>query len=570
MEEKEPLEGAEQQPSPQEQPDNSYYTDLVAKAEEIKLMTDWQLGALEFENLRIKWGEGPAIDDEVKKELYAQVSEAQKVFNEARKAYYEKQNERRAANLEKREGLIKRLSELVEQKKWGQFNEAASLQRKFEDIRPLPPEAEQQNGRFQALMDEFEKHKVEHLVKLREKEEENLLGKLAILDKIKALVATINAETTDWDRLDQQIEEFANQWKKVGRVAKEKSDEVWEQYKTARDNFTAKKLEFNTAFKAELEKNIKSKEAIIAKATALLEESDLALASKEMNILHRRWRDSGPVPKEKSDELWNAFKEVFEKFDGIRDENIEVIRAAEQQNYEAKEALCERAEAMAADEGSLNQKDLIEKLYNEWNALGPVPKRKTKTIWKRFKKAIDALQKNRRNHFKQLRSEQKDNLQRKRDITAKILELAEAEDKEAALAEVKTLQQEFGSIGFVPIKFKNKAWDEYRAACDAFFNALRGSKRTGSGGPRSGGPVSEDRQMQNELFRLRKEAEKINETILQYADTKTYIKPNKSGMALRDELQGKIDKAQEELDAKNAEIEKIRRSLDELDTSQND
>ncbi|MCH8524759.1 MAG: DUF349 domain-containing protein [Balneolales bacterium] len=569
MEEKEPLEGEQQQPSAQEQPDHTYYTDLVAKAETIKAMTDWQLGALEFENLRIKWGEGPAIDDEEKKELFAKVLEAQKEFSEARKAYYEKQNERKAANLEKREGLLKRLTELVEQKKWGQFNEVASIQRKFEDIRPLPPEAEAQNAAFNTLLEEFEKHKVEHLVKLREKEEENLLGKLAILDKIKAVVEGISETTKDWDNLDKQVEDLATQWKKVGRVAKEKSDEIWDQYKSARDAFTAKKMEFNSAFKAELEKNIKAKEGIIAKAESLLEETDLAVASKEMNILHRRWRDSGPVPKEQSDELWSKFKEVFEKFDVIRDENIDVIRAAEQENYDAKVALCERAEALAEDESSINQKDLIEKLYNEWNNLGPVPKRKTKTIWKRFKKAIDTLQKSRRNHYKQLRFEQKENLQRKREITEKITSLAEAENKEEALAEVKALQQEFGEIGFVPIKFKNKAWDEYRAACDTFFNALRSSNKggaaTGGGGTRSSAPVSENRQMQNEIFRLRKEADKINETILQYSDTKTYIKPNKSGMALRDELQAKIDKAQEDLDAKNAEIEKIKRTMEDMD-----
>jgi hypothetical protein len=575
LEEKEPLEGAEQQPSANEQPDNSYYTDLVAKAEAIKAMTDWQLGALEFENLRMKWSEGPAYEDEEKKELFAKVLEAQKEFAEARKAYYERQNERKALNLEKREGLVKRLAELVEQKKWGQFNEVASLQRKFEDIRPLPAETEEQNARFTALIDEFEKHKVEHLVKLREKEEENLIGKFAILDKIKALVDRIGAETTDWDSLDKQVEDLATQWKKVGRVAKEKSDEVWDQYKNVRDTFTAKKLEFNTAFKAELDKNIKAKEAIIAKAEALIEEKDLAVASKEMNILHRRWRDSGPVPKDQSDELWNTFKEVFEKFDVIRDDNIEVIRAAEQENYDAKVTLCERAEALANDENSINQKDIIEKLYSEWNNLGPVPKRKTKTIWKRFKKAIDALQKTRRNHFKQLRFEQKENLQRKREITEKIAALAEAESKEEALTEVKELQQEFGEIGFVPIKVKNKVWDEYRAACDAFFNALRSSNKGGSthhhggagGGGRSGAPLSENRQMQNEIFRLRKEADKINETILQYSDTKTYIKPNKSGMVLIDELQGKIDQAQVELEAKNAEIEKIRRDIEDLDKS---
>ena len=578
MESKEPLEGAET-PDQNEQHDASFYHELVEKATGLKSINDWQLGTMEFENIRMKWGEGPEIEDEEKKELFATVLDAQKEFNEARRAYYEKQNERKAANLEKREKFITRLNEIVEQKKWSQFNEVASLQRKFEDVRPLPPDAESQNGRFNALLEEFNKHKVEYLVKIREKEEENLMVKLTILDKVKDIAKGINAETSDWKSLDEQFDNLSDQWKKVGRVVKEKSDEIWEQYKEARDTYLAKKLEFNSEYKAELEKNIKAKETLIAKAEELSNEEDLAVASKEMNILHRRWRETGPVSKDVSEELWTRFKTIFDKFNEVRNENIDEIRAKEQENYETKVALCERAEALVDDESAVNRRDVIEKLYSEWNAIGPVPKRKTKTIWKRFKNAIDTLQKKRRSFFKDQRQEQKDNFQKKREIIDKITAFSEAEDKEAALPSVKELQQEFSEIGFVPIKQKNRIWDEYRAACDLFYNALRssnqksGSSHTSHGGGGSNVPSgarSEVKQKQSEIFRLRKEADKLNEVILQFSDTKTYIKPNKKGLALRNEIQEKIDKAQSELDSKTAAIESIKQEIEALSNSEND
>ncbi|MCH8495467.1 MAG: DUF349 domain-containing protein [Balneolales bacterium] len=576
MESKEPLEGAET-PDQNEQHDASFYHELVEKATGLKSINDWQLGAMEFENIRLKWGEGPEIEDEKKKELYATVLEAQKEFNEARRAYYEKQNERKAANLEKREKFITRMNEIVEQKKWSQFNEVASLQRKFEDVRPLPPEAESQNSRFNALVDEFNKHKVEYLVKIREKEEENLMVKLTILDKVKDLAKGISAETSDWKSLDEQFDSLSDQWKKVGRVVKEKSDEIWEQYKVARDSYLGKKLEFNTEYKAELEKNIKAKETLIAKAEELSNEEDLAIASKEMNILHRRWRETGPVPKAVSEELWTRFKTIFDKFNEVRNENIDEIRAKEQEHYDTKVALCEKAETLVDDDAAVNRKDVIEKLYNEWNAIGPVPKRKTKTIWKRFKNAIDSLQKKRRSFFKEQRQEQKDNLQKKRDIIDKIAAFSEAEDKEAALPTVKELQQEFNEAGFVPIKQKNKVWDDYRAACDLFYKALRSSNQGGSGHSHGGGGShvpsgarSEVKQKQSEIFRLRKEADKLNEVILQFSDTKTYIKPNKKGLILREEIQEKIDKAQAELDTKNATIESIRQEIETLSNSEDE
>jgi hypothetical protein len=572
------MDGAEQ-PVQNEQ-DFAYYNELAEKARQLSTTTDWQLGSMEFENIRLKWSEGPQVDDEQKKVLFTEVQEAQKTFDEARKAWYERQNERKAANLEKREALITRLREVIEQKRWSQFNEVAALQRKFEDVRPLPPSAESQNERFNALLDTFNKHKVDYLVKMREKEEENLMIKLTILDKIKGVAKAAGPGTTDWKRLDEDIEALSQQWRKVGRVVKEKSDEIWQQYKDARDAYLAHKMEHNKEYKAELEKNTKLREQLVASAEELLKEEDLALASKEMNILHRRWKESGPVPKEQSDELWDKFKALFDKFNEVRNENIDEIRAKEQENLDLKEALCAKAESWLNDESDVNRKDIIENLYQEWNAIGPVPKRRTRKLWKRFKDAIDGIQKKRREHFKDLRNEQKDNLRRKREITERVTALSEQEDKEEALVEVKALQQEFMALGYVPIKFKNKVWDDYRAACDVFFKALRSSGRQSGGNTEftsrapsrsaQSAPVGiqgEIKHRQNEIFRLRKESDKLNETILQYSDTKTYIKPNKKGMQLRDEIQEKIDKAQEQVDKKNVEIEALKREIDEIGKS---
>lgn len=548
-----------------------YYTDLVDKAEELKSGTDWSLGSNEFENIRLKWGEGPALeDDETKKELYAKILAAQQEFNQAKKAYYEKLNDRKQANLERREEYIKKLSDIVERKKWSAFGEVSTLQRKFEETRPLPADTESQNQRFQDLLAVFEEGKVKYVVESRQKEEENLMIKLMILDKLQQVKSRATEETKDWQVLDKEIEDLSQQWRKVGRVVKEKSDEIWEKFKQTRDEYTALKYEHNKEFRSVLEKNLKTKLALCEKAEALIEEKDLAVASKEINILYKRWKEVGPVSREDSDAIWERFKKAYDAISEIRNANLDTIREIENENLKLKEALCEKVENLAdSDE---NQKDLVEALFNEWNALGPVPKRKTRKVWLRFKSAIDKILEKRRNHFKQLRSEQKDNLNLKREIITKITELAKAEDKEVALAEVKSLQDEFQKIGFVPIKLKNKIWDEYRAACDEFYKVYRqqsvntrpAHRSTSHDSSEAGGARAELRNKQNELFRLRKECEKLNDTILQYADTKTYIKPNKKGMALIDELQSKIDAAKEELNKKSAELERLRQEIEEI------
>ena len=569
MENKENMEDQNEQTFHQT-PDESYYIDLVNKANDLNTNSDWQFVAMEFENIRAKWSEGPEIDTDRKKELYAEITAANEAFNQTKKDHYEKQQERKKINLERREGYLEKLRAIVEAKRWSAFNEVYSIQKKFEDTRPLPANADVQNEEFNKLMDTFNEGKVEYLVKARQKEEENLMIKLAILDKMESIIKTISKDTKDWVNIENEIEGLSTQWKKVGRVIKEKSDEAWERYKSLRDQYFGLKMEFNSEYRGELEKNLKIKTSLCEKAEALLNEKDLAVASKEINLLNKRWKETGPVLREKSDELWERFKAVIDKFSEIRNENLDTIREIEQKNLELKEALCEKAEQIAQTEGAEEQREIIEKLFQQWNAIGPIPKRKTKKIWARFKKAIDSIQDQRRSFFKQQRVEQKENLAKKRAFIDKIIELAAAENLEEALTEVKQIQSDFQNVGFVPIKQKNKIWEEYRSACDVFFKALRASgshsqspdkSHTHSGGNAS---RSELKQKQQELYKLKKECDKLNDIILQYADTKTYIKPNKKGIALIEEIQQKIDVAKEQLNQKSEELEKVRQEIESM------
>jgi len=548
-------------------PDDSFYNELVSKANELKSSTDWQFAAGEFDLIRQKWSEGPEIDSDRKKELYAALTESMDTFAKARKENYEKVQERKKANVEKRDVLLQKFRNIVENKRWSAYNEVYALQRKFEEIRPLPANADIQNEAFEALLKVFNEGKVEYLVRVREKEEENLMGKLAILDKMESIINGLGKETSDWSKVDSDMETLSEQWKKVGRVVKEKSDEVWDKFKSSRDRYFALKLEFNEAYRGELVKNLKIKTQLADKAEALLKETDLALASKEMNILSKRWKEVGPVQRDVSDSVWERFKSATDAFSQIRNENLDTIRDTEQHNLDLKEALIAKAESILETNSADEQREVIEKLFQEWNAIGPIPKRKTKKVWSRFKMAIDKIQDQRRNYFKQQRLEQKDNLSLKREIINKISSLAGSENLEEALSQVKELQAEYQKIGFVPIKQKNKLWDDYRKACDLFYKNLRTSgsasrEKRSTYTPAETGSRAELKQKQQELFRLKKECDKLNETILQYADTKTYIKPNKKGQALIDDIQEKIDTAKVELAKKTEELDRLRLELE--------
>lgn len=542
----------------------SYYDALLARALELAESHDWQTGFDEFDILKTRWSEGPEVEDAAAKDAkYNELLEALKRYAERRKAHYDQLNERRAANAQRREDLIKRLADLIENKRWAQYAEVASIQHKFEEIRPLPADHEEQDKRFAALLETFNTHKVEYLVKVRQREDENLLLKLTILEKMKQHSASLG-ESTVWADADAELETLSDQWRKVGKVAKEKSDEVWEAFKSVRDAYSDLKLKYDSKYRSELEKNQQTRIELCEKAEALLKETDLAVAAKEMNLLHKRWKETGPTFRDQSEALWERFKAASDSFNNVKHENLDVIRDAEQHNYEAKEALCVKAEELISGESRDHGHDVVESLFKEWNAIGPVPRRKNKKIWARFKTAIDAYQTHRRQHFKQARIEQKDNLTRKREIIDKLLALAEAEVTDTTAAELKQLQQEFQAVGFVPIKLKEKIWSDYRAASDAVYKKVRAAEGPATPRPaQTSSPrpqphrASHAPEPRSDLYRLKKEAESVNEMMLHYIDAITYIKPNKSGNVLRDEIQAKIDAAKAQLDKLKAEIEAL-------------
>jgi hypothetical protein len=549
--------------------EEQYYLDLVAKAEEYARLDDWAHVPQLFGLLYDSWNEGPELGDQRKNELRNLVDAALQNFNQRKSEHYDHLKEKRQKNLDQRVSLLERLQKIVDQKRWQAAGEAASIRRKWDDLRQLPSGApvEEQNNAFNALMDTFDENRVDFLVRAREKEEENLIGKLVIMEKMGEVTAKAGPDTENWQQLDNEMEELTRQWRKIKHIPKEKEDEIWNRFKSVRDSYFLAKAEHDEAYKKELDKNIRIRQRLIRKAVALLEEKDLAKGVRTINRLHNEWKKTGPVPKELNDQLWEEFKTASDEFNKIKTENADLIREQESENYDRKVELCEKAEALSNADNWKTAADEMTQLLEQWKKIGPVPRKKNNTIWNRFRTAMDEFYKKRREYFKESRVDQKENLEKKKEIIGKILALAETEDADDAIGKVKPLQDEFKGIGFVPIKQKNSIWEEYKAALDKVYGKARSSHRGGGsdrgdrgdrgGRVRHGVPDSGDRRSQQEIFRLRRECDELRDTINRYNDTMTYIKPNKKGLELRQEIQNSIDEAEKTLQEKQSKIEEL-------------
>lgn len=545
-----------------------FYHALVQKARECREMSDLSMASHQLDDIRFKWSDGPDVEEEDSEQFRAFQSEIEEIKEEIkskRSEHYDEMTRRRNENLERKKEFIQKLKNIVEKKRWSAIGEVKRLQHRFEDIKNIPSEwhdsIEQQ---FATLLAAFDEGRVDYVVAQKEKEENNLIGKLAILDKMKQIVDGISKDAK-WDDLDRDFDGLLNQWKKIGRVAREKEQESWDSYHEVVNLYESKKYELNAEFKALMDKNIEERTKLCDAAEALMDTEDLAEGAREINHLHKEWKKYGPVPREHSEPLWQRFKAASDAFNKRKNDNLDVVREQENENLDEAMALIEKAKTFIDPDDYISASKEIDKISRAWKNLGPVPRKKSRQIWKDFKSVMDDFYKGKREFFKSQRQDQKSNLKAKRDVIDEIRKLAEHENAQEAVELVKPLQKKFNDIGWVPIKAKNKIWKQYQEACDLVYER---SRKEGGGSPGRGRSKAASHSSNDEIYQLKKEQEKLKEVVLHYSDTMTFIKPNKEGLKLRDDLQSKIDAAEKQIEEKQNKIDDLRRKESEKEDSE--
>ena len=549
----------------------AFYQQIAAKAEEIVKNDDWAFVSNEFANLALHLSDGPESSDEQAKEAISAFNTLRDDFEARRKAHYEEVNKRKEANLAAKKELLQQMNAIISEEKWTETKQVSQIKGKWESIKFLPQgEIEALNERFEALLTEFESHKVDRLVKKLEKEEENFTLKLLILEKMDAVNAKANSSEVNFEELNDEFQDLLVQWRKIGRVPAEKNQQAWDHFNKAQDTFNALRFKHDKKYRQSVERSLEKKKKLIAEAEALIDDDSIADAARRVNKLHKAWKKTGNLPQKEENELWDKFKAATDAFNERKAENLDLLREEEQKNYTAKLALVQRAKDVQDLENYDEGHKKLQQLMDEWKAIGPVPRKKSSKIWKQFKEAMDEFYNQRREHYKSVRKDQKQNYNEKKDIIGKLRELADAEDPAKAVEEAKKLQAQFKNIGHVPLKFKNKVWKEYREVCDAIYDNFRASgsdlgmeRKLASEGvnPESRKEII---KYQKQLEQLRKDVSKLESEMIQFEEAKTYFKPTNKGNKLRDELQGKVDAAAEKIAAKKATISELVRKINDL------
>jgi len=219
--------------------------------------------------------------------------------------------------------------------------------------------------------------------------------------------------------------------------------------------------------------NASAQEELIAQVEALRTEADLEKAANALRDLHVRWRDVAEAPRDQAEALWRRFKSTSDEIRARCGEFFAKQAEERAANLKLKEALCERAEALAGSTEWIKTAEELKRLQAEWKTIGPVSRKHAKSVWKRFRAACDAFFTRRQADLAERKRMWAANLERKQALCAQAETLAESTDWETAAAEVRRLQAEWKTIG--PVR-KNKSeaiWLRFRGACDHFFDRYK-------------------------------------------------------------------------------------------------
>lgn len=327
-------------------------------------------------------------------------------------------------------------------------------------------------GRFNKAFQLFKDNKAKFIEALEEQKQKNLATKNRIIEDLKNLVETESNLKT----LNDKFKEFQEEWKNVGPVPQTESTNLWQNYHFYVEKFFDI-LRMNKEARAiDLKKNLESKLQLCEKAESLLLVDSINQSFSELQALHAQWKEVGPVPEEKKEEVWERFKAASDKINQRRKEHYDQLLANEQNNYNAKVVLCEQAEEITSQPTENIKEyneisDKLTELLNMWKTLGPAPGKLNDEIWARFKSTLDKFFGQKKEYFQNIKDTQMQNYNQKLNLAIQAEGIADRTDWKQATADILALQTEWKSIGATPRKYSDQVWKRFRAACDKFFEA---------------------------------------------------------------------------------------------------
>ncbi len=328
---------------------------------------------------------------------------------------------------------------------------------------------------FDSYLKSIRENRQRHFRELEDQKNLNLQLKTELLERFRQLV-----DGEDSEHALRLFKDIQNEWKVIGPVAPGHVKTLWANYNALVDRFYDQRSIYFELKELDRKKNLELKQELCVRAERLLEVENLSEAVKELNELHNEFRHIGPVPIEDKDLVWQKFKAASDAVYSKRDVLVAKVQIELQDNFDKKEKINEEVALFAnfqtdrIKEWNQKTREIIE-IQKQWEAIGGVPRTKTRTVNKKFWGSFKSFFHNKNAFFKKLDEERSQNLALKTELLNKAIELKDSLEFEKASHELKALQVQWKAIGPVPEKQREKIFQEFKEACDFFFEKRRSS-----------------------------------------------------------------------------------------------
>ncbi len=332
---------------------------------------------------------------------------------------------------------------------------------------------------FDELYKTYKNRLNQHYKSLQKTLQDNLEKREAIVEELRNL---INPQESIKD-IVKHFNELREQWRALGPIPRDKYNIVWNNYHFHVENFYDFLHLDREARDLEFKHNLEQKQRIIDRVKELINEADIIKAFRELQDLHRIWKeDIGPVSRDVREAIWQEFSELTKKMHDRREELLLAQKAVEQQNADKKKEIIEQIQALVAQPGDSHgqwQKLMqhMEHLRNEFFAVGKAPSEVNEDLWTAFKNAVRDFNVAKNNYYKGLKNEQQSNYQIKLDLLQKANELKDSDDFAATTPLMKQIQEDWKKVGHVPRKLSDKIWEDFKAACNHYFDRLKETRK---------------------------------------------------------------------------------------------
>ena len=550
-----------QEISNQEEPANKSTLDAIKQ-------TFYRLKNAEIEAARKAFEENGGNPDEFvspKDELEEQFKDIMSAIKEKRNAIKAEEEQEKQANLEKKLAIIERMKELTDSSEEANksYNEFKKLQTEWNEIKNVPANKINELWKSYQLYAE----KFYDLIKLNNEFREydfkkNQEIKIQLCESAEKLT-----EEEDVVSAFHQLQKLHQEFRETGPVAKEQREEIWARFKAASTIINKRHQQHFENIKEKEQRNLDEK-TVICEIVESMEYDKIQTfqdwhdKTEEILALQAKWKTIGFAPQKMNTKIFERFRAACDEFFKRKSEHFKSLKVNMNENLEKKKQMCEKAEALKDSTDWKATAEILTKLQKEWKEIGPVAKKHSETIWKRFVSACDYFYEQKNKAESSHKVVEQENLEKKKAILNKLSEY-NAMDADAISAEaIKQLSKEWNAIGHVPFKEKDRIYKQYHALVDSLYNKLNISASQKKLKNFKSNINNKENNIYRERERLVRAYENMKNEIQTYENNLGFLNStSKKGNGLVQEMNRKVEKLKADLDLILKKIEMIDESI---------